>query len=124
MSFVKKEQESISKSTNDSQAMPDITLDTIDLNNLISETQKRLDSFRNNFKSDGLFDTPLLSEIKKTEIISSSKISETKSSEAKSFETSNLLNGDVTVQKESKNLEKNIETEVSKPVSYPCHVIH
>lgn len=92
--------------------MPDITLDTIDLNNLISETQKRLDSFKNNFKTDGIFDSSH-SEIKKTEITSSSK-----TSEFKSFETLNSTSSDPSVQKESKALEQKIETEVSRPVSF------
>lgn len=105
-SFIKKEQESFSKSTN---GMPDITMDTIDLNNLISETQKRLDSFKNNFKTDGIFDTSL-GEIKKTEIVSSSE-----TTEAKSFETSSATCTDTSIQNTFKTLEKNTETEVSKP---------
>ncbi|KAG8181188.1 hypothetical protein JTE90_010959 [Oedothorax gibbosus] len=50
VSFSKKEQESVSsKSTTD--GVPNITMDAMDLNDLISATQKRLDSFKSGYKS-------------------------------------------------------------------------
>lgn len=139
---MKKEQESFSKTAN-AHGLPDITMDTIDLNNLISETQKKLDSFKNGFKTDSILDSSInelkntrqgfpdsclsemtkttvgiqdssVSEIKKTEIISSSTMSE-----SKIFETSNIMS-EKSVEKfgsESTGLEKGTESVVSKQVS-------
>ncbi|XP_035231316.1 uncharacterized protein LOC118203169 isoform X2 [Stegodyphus dumicola] len=88
ISYVKQEQESVSKSS--TSPVPDITLDTIDLNNLISATQKRLDSFKNGFAQE----TPTVSdalsstyEIKKTEISSSTALT----SESKTTEVTNSV---------------------------------
>lgn len=84
MSFTKKEQESVSKTVVDGDNVPSVTLDAMDLNDLINATQKKLESFKNGIVKDTPV-SPSLSnvcDVKKTEILSSTSISETKSSEA------------------------------------------
>ncbi|KAF8771891.1 nucleolar protein dao-5-like isoform X2 [Argiope bruennichi] len=84
VSFTKKEQESVSQTVVDSDNVPSITLDAMDLNDLINATQKKLESFKNGIVKD----TPIspsvssICDVKKTEILTSTSVSETKTSEA------------------------------------------
>ncbi|XP_071043254.1 WASH complex subunit 2 isoform X2 [Parasteatoda tepidariorum] len=69
-SFIKKEEESVSKSLH-TEGVPSITHDVMDLNELINATQKKLESFKNGFRSptpDSGLSTSTY-EVKKTEEI-------------------------------------------------------
>ncbi|CAL1285365.1 unnamed protein product [Larinioides sclopetarius] len=84
VSFTKKEQESVSKSIVDGDNVPSISLDAMDLNDLINATQKKLESFKNGIVKETPVSSSVSSvcDVKKTEILSSTSVSETKSSEA------------------------------------------
>ncbi|GBO05902.1 hypothetical protein AVEN_107587-1, partial [Araneus ventricosus] len=84
LSFTKKEQESVSKAVVDGDNVPSISLDAMDLNDLINATQKKLESFKNGIVKETPVSPSVSSvcDVKKTEILSSTSVSETKSSEA------------------------------------------
>ncbi|GIY19448.1 uncharacterized protein CEXT_36453 [Caerostris extrusa] len=82
MSFTKKEQESVSKNIIEGDNLQSITSDAIDLNNLISATQKKLESFKNGIVKDTPASNALKSyDVQKNETISSTSVTESKSSE-------------------------------------------
>ncbi|GFY73646.1 uncharacterized protein TNIN_71022 [Trichonephila inaurata madagascariensis] len=83
MSFTKKEQESVSKNVVERDCLSPVTLDAIDLNNLINATQKKLESFKHGLITDIPVSEalPSIYDVKKTEITTSTSVSETKSSE-------------------------------------------
>ncbi|GFT49579.1 uncharacterized protein NPIL_690152 [Nephila pilipes] len=82
MSFVKKEQESVSKNVVEGDSLSSVTLDAIDLNNLINATQKKLESFKHGLLTDAPVSETISSiyDVKKTEVTTSTSVSETKSS--------------------------------------------
>ncbi|GBM83042.1 hypothetical protein AVEN_107463-1, partial [Araneus ventricosus] len=84
LSFTKKEQESVSKAVVDGDNVPSISLDAMDLNDLINATQKKLESFKNGIVKETPVSSSVSSvcDVKKTEMLSSTSVSETKSSEA------------------------------------------
>lgn len=107
-SFTKKEHESVSKSTIGAEDISNITMDAMDLNELISATQKRLDSFKSGYKSPPppsssheikKMTTSVSSEKKTEESFSSFNSNSSGAPCATSFLDSNTMNSGVNYKK-------------------------